>query len=121
MYRPTQNYCQASLNTEEREAFRQAAKLQAQEEFNDYLVDNGFGSKEHMKEWLRQCLDVAELYEDAFDASEDALDLYKRAGDPYTDPEESFKLMVEAMAIEERVRLYNEIIAEKEALLASKN
>lgn len=120
MYRPTQNYRQASLNPDEREVFRQAAKLQAQEVFNKFLADIGLFYEEKWKGLLRQ-YDTTELYEDAFDESEDALDLYKRAGDPYTDPEESFKLMVEAMAIEERVRLYNEIIAEKEALLASKN
>lgn len=121
MYIPTQNWCRASLIPEEREAFRQTAREQAKEAFNDYLVDNGFGSREHWKEWLRQCLDVSQLYEDAFAESENAHILFNQAYDPHVDPEESFKLMVEAMAIEERVRAYNEIIDEKEALLAAKD
>lgn len=121
MYRPTKNWCQASLNPTEREAFKQAAREQATEAFNDYLVDNGFGSREHWKEWLRQCLNVTELHEDAFAESEEAYGLYMRAYDPHIDPETSFNLTVEAMAIEERVRAYNEIIDEKEAQLAAKS
>jgi hypothetical protein len=106
MYRPTQNYCQASLNPEEREAFRQAAKLQAQEEFNDYLVDNGFGSKEHMKEWLRQCLDVAELYEDAFDASEE----YDRAIDPNIEPDKSFKCLADCYLCQQMADIIHDVV-----------
>lgn len=115
MYLPTKNWCQASLNPTEREAFKQAAREQATEAFNDYLVDNGFGSREHWKEWLRQCLNVTELHEDAFAESEEAYGLYMRAYDPHIDPETSFNLTVEAMAIEERVRVYNEVLEEMEA------
>lgn len=121
MYQPKQNWCRASLIPEEREAFRQTAREQAKDAFNDYLVDNSFGSKEHWKELLRQ-YDLSELYEDAFAESENAHILFNQAYDPHVDPEESFKLMVEAMAVEERVRAYNEIIDEKEqAQSASKN
>lgn len=121
MYIPTQNWCRASLIPEEREAFRQTAREQAKEAFNEYLADIGLFYEEKWKELLRQ-YGLFELYEDAFAESENAHILFNQAYDPHVDPEESFKLMVEAMAIEERVRAYNEIIDEKEqAQSASKN
>lgn len=120
MYRPTKNWSQASLNPEEREAFRQAAREQAKDEFNDYLDSNSLYCEENLKDLFRQ-YDLYDLYEDAFAESENAYVLYAQAYDPHVDPEESFKLMVEAMAVERRVRVYNEVIDEKEARLAAKN
>lgn len=114
MYHPTQNYSKASLKPAEREAFKQAAQEQAKEAFNEYLADIGLFYEARLKELLRQ-YDITELHEDAFAESEEAHDLYMQAYDPHVDPETSFKLTVEAMAIEERVRLYNEVIEEKEA------
>lgn len=115
MYIPAQNYSKASLNPAEREAFRQAAKLQAQEVFNRFLADIGLFYEEKWKGLLRQ-YDTTELYEDAFDESEVAQDLYNQAYDPHTDPETSFRLLADALAVEHLVRVYNEVIAELRAI-----
>ena len=114
MYIPTQNYSKASINPAEREAFRQAARKEAKERFNALLAEESFESEEQLKETLREYGEV-ELCERAYFIEEDADDLLERAGDPDISPETSFEFLVQSMVLEERLRVYDEVIEELRA------
>lgn len=114
MYIPTQNYSKASINPAEHEAFKQAAMKEAQERFNALLSEESFESEERLKETLREYGEV-ELYERAFLMESDADDLLERAGDPDISPETSFEFLVQSMVLEERLRVYDEVIKELRA------
>lgn len=111
MYKPTKNFHQTWMNMVECAVFKQAAMKEAQERFNALLSEESFESEERLKETLLEYGEV-ELYERAFLMESDADDLLERAGAPDISPGDSFELLVQSMLLEERVRVYDEVIDE---------
>lgn len=111
MFQLTKNFHQTWMNMAECAVFKQAAMKEAQKRFNGLLAEEGFDSEEQLKEALRPEGEV-ELYERAFLMESDADDLLERAGDPDISPEDSFEFLVQSMVIEERMRVYDEVIDE---------
>jgi len=99
------------MNMAECAVFKQAAMKEAKERFNGLLAEESFDSVEQLKETLREYGEV-ELYERAFFMESEADDLLERAGDPDISPEESFELLTQSMLLEERMRVYDEVIEE---------
>lgn len=114
MFQPAKNFHQTWMNAAECAVFKQAAMKEAQERFNGLLAEENFESEEQLKETLREYGEV-ELYERAFLMEQDADDLLERAGDPDISPEESFELLAQSMVLEERMRVYDEVIEELRA------
>lgn len=114
MFQPAKNFHQTWMNMAEYTVFNQAARKEAKERFNALLAEESFESEEQLKETLREYGEV-ELCERAYFIEEDAADLLERAGDPDISPETSFEFLVQSMALEERLRVYDEVIEELRA------
>lgn len=113
MFQPAKNFNQTWMNMEECAVFKQSAMKEAKERFNGLLAEEDFDSEEQLKEMLRE-YGKAELYERAYIMEADADDLLERAGDPDISPEESFELLTQSMVLEERMRVYDEVLEEME-------
>lgn len=114
MFQPAKNFHQTCMDMAEYAVFKQAARKEAQERFNALLAEESLDSEEQLKETLREYGEV-ELYERAFLIEQDASDLLERAVDPDISPEDSFEFLVQSMLLEERLRVYDEVIEELRA------
>lgn len=112
MYRPTKNWCQASLIPEEREAFELAAQEASQERFVEGLHNEGFATAEEAKAHLLKLGEVRELDERCIMAAGFARNTRANAGKPDLYPEVSFMLLIDAYAIKKHIDVIRSAIKE---------
>lgn len=112
MYIPTQNYSKASINPAEREAFELAAQEASHERFVEGLHNEGFVTAEEAKAHLLKLGEVRELDARCIMAAGFARNTRANAGKPDLYPEVSFRLLVDAYAIEKHIDVLRSAITE---------
>lgn len=111
MYRPTKNLSQIQDDYIEREVFETAATHEAQARFKAGLKKGGYNSVEAMMDALRGEAET-DLESQSADMELEAEELRFQATNPTISPEDSFEFLVQSMVIEERMRVYDEVIDE---------
>lgn len=111
MYRPRANLYNLDSDFATYLDFEYQAEIEANTRFKDGLVGEGFSSVEHMRHTLSQETE-GELRTRLYCAEEEADDYLQRAVQPDISPEDSFEFLVQSMVIEERMRVYDEVIDE---------
>lgn len=112
MYDPTENYYQVKSDPIKREAFELAAQEASHERFVEGLHNEGFDTAEEAKAWLLKLGEVRVLHERCIMAAGAAGSMQVSAGNPELDPEVSFRLLVDAYAIEKHIGVLKSAISE---------
>lgn len=112
MYDPTENYYQVKADPIKREAFELAAQEASQERFVEGLHNEGFATAEEAKAHLLKLGEVRVLDERCIMAAGFARNTRANAGKPNLYPEVSFRLLVDAYAIEKHIGVLKSAITE---------
>lgn len=112
MYVPTENYYQVKSDPIKREAFELAAQEASHERFVEGLHNEGFVTAEEAKAHLLKLGEVRELDARCIMAAGFARNTRANAGKPDLYPEVSFRLLVDAYAIEKHIDVLRSAITE---------
>lgn len=113
MYKPTKNYYEARRIHTECGAFEIAAQEASVKRFHEGLNTEGFATVDEAREHLLKLGEAPHaLYERGVSAQSMADTWRMLANAPEIDPETSFNLLVDALAIEKHIAVLNSAVKE---------